>query len=129
MEFPKHTRRLLAATIAAAFLWAWLADPGVSAAPRLRATVGPGYISLKRADGSLIRTLEAGTYAVVVRDRTARGNFHLIGFHAGRTSLIVDRKTGIRYSGSVVWTVRFRRGSYHYLSDGPPGITRQFRVV
>jgi plastocyanin len=81
-------------------------------AGRLSASVGPGFtISLRTAGGRPVRNAEAGPYSVVVRDRGRIHNFHLTG--PG-----VNRKTGIRFTGSVTWRVTFRRGAtYRFICD------------
>jgi hypothetical protein len=78
----------------------------------LRATVGPGHtISLRTATGGGIRTLQPGTYTIVVRDRSATHNFHLLG--SG-----VNKKTGVTFSGSVTWKVTLKLGKvYRYRCD------------
>jgi hypothetical protein len=129
MELAKKTRRLLTiAVTSSALLWPWGAESGTSAATNISAAVGPNYIILKWPNGGSIRTLKAGTYAILVRDRTPSGNFHLIGFPAGGTSLIANRKTGIRYRGRATWTMSLRKGNYRYYSDTHPGAIHQFRV-
>src|SRR4051794_13688828 len=52
----------------------------VPAVPRLLATVGPNAtISLTSAAGKTLASLKAGTYSIVVRDRSKAHNFHLVG--------------------------------------------------
>ena len=61
----------------------------VPAAKKLTATVGPrSTIALRTAAGAHVHGLKAGRYAITVRDRTAKHNFHLSG--AG-----VNKKTGV----------------------------------
>ena len=78
----------------------------------LTATVGPGAtISLRTARGARVRRLRAGRYRIRVRDRSSRHNFHLRG--AG-----VNKRTTVRFRGTVTWTVTFRRGrTYSFVSD------------
>jgi plastocyanin len=78
---------------------------------RLTATVGPSAtISLRTANGRRVSRLRAGRYRIVVRDRSARHNFHLIGPR-------VNRKTTVRFRGTQTWTLTLRRGSYRYICD------------
>jgi len=91
--------------------------------PKLTGRVGPGkVISLKTAAGTTVKTLKAGTYRLTVRDATRGENFHLLG--AG-----VNKKTGVRFKGSVIWTVTFRAGSYTLRSDASKKLRRNFKVI
>lgn len=78
----------------------------------LTATVGPGAtISLRTSRGARVTRLKAGRYRIVVRDRSARQNFHLLG--PG-----VNRKTGLGFRGTARWTLTFRKGkTYRFRSD------------
>ena len=78
---------------------------------RLTATVGPGStISLRTANGRRASRLRAGRYRIVVRDRSAKLNFHLIGPR-------VNRKTTMGFRGTQTWTLTLRKGSYRYVCD------------
>src|SRR5829696_10089429 len=68
------------------------------------------------------RITRAGTYRLTVRDATRGENFHLLG--AG-----VNKKTGVRFKGSVIWTVTFRAGSYTLRSDASKKLRRNFKVI
>ena len=77
----------------------------------LRGTVGPGFtITLKTAQGTLVKKLKAGTYTVQIRDLSPIHDFHLLG--PG-----VNKKTSVVNTGSVTWTVRLTRGLYRYHCD------------
>jgi plastocyanin len=77
----------------------------------LTATVGPSAtISLRTASGRRVTRLRRGRYRIRVRDRSAMHNFHLIG--PG-----LNRKTAVRFRGTVTWTVTLRRGSYRFICD------------
>ena len=84
------------------------------AAQTLYAKTGPGVdITLKTASGQKVTRLRAGTYRIVVVDRTGGDahNFHLRGRG-------VDRSTSVRFVGRTVWTVTFRRASvYRFVCD------------
>ena len=82
---------------------------GSAATPTLYATVGPeDTVSLKTASGAAVRSLKAGTYNIVVNDRSTDHNFRLGG-----------RSTGIAFTGKKVWKgVRLVRGkTYTYVCD------------
>lgn len=83
----------------------------VPAAKRLVATVGPGpAITLRSAAGKAVTRLAGGAYVIVVRDRSATHNVHLLG--AG-----IDRRTGVAYRGVVTWKVTLRAGTLLFRSD------------
>ena len=82
--------------------------------PKLLATVGPGAtISLRNAKGTVLRTVKAGTYSIVVRDRSKVHNFHLVGKGVNRKSTLVGATT-------VTWTVRLQAGLLRFYSDRAP---------
>ncbi|MBD0330707.1 MAG: hypothetical protein ICV64_11475 [Thermoleophilia bacterium] len=78
----------------------------------LVATVGPGAtVSLRTRAGRRVRTLRAGRYTIAVRDRSEIHNFHLRG--PG-----VNKQTGVAFTGTATWRVRFRKGkTYRYVCD------------
>ena len=100
---------------------------GPSTTPRLIGTVGPGHtISLVDARGRRVRKLPPGTYRVVIRDRSAHDNFHLLG--PGISGLVGE--TGISYRGTTVWKLRLVRSTYRFRSDAHPSSMRgTFRVT
>jgi hypothetical protein len=90
---------------------------------KLVARVGPKRtISLKTASGARVKRLTAGRYRITVRDATSADNFHLIG--PG-----VNRKTGVKFRGTRVWTVTFRSGRVSYRSDAHRLMRGSFTVV
>lgn len=97
--------------------------PPPPAPTRLNASVGPGFaISLRTAGGARVRQLAAGRYRIVVRDRSAMHNFRLVG--PG-----VRKATGVRFRGTVTWTVTLRRGLYRFWCAAHPTRMRgSFRV-
>jgi len=116
---PVHLRPLLAAaTVAAAVLVTPAAPSGAEDALTLRATVGPGFtITLKNLDGTVVKHLDVGTYAVEVEDEADAHNFHLRG--PG-----VDQATGVETTGTVTWTVTLTDGSYTYRCDAHPTLMK-----
>jgi hypothetical protein len=90
------------------------ANASTGPSTRLVGRVGPGQtITLKTALGRTVRTLRAGRYTIVIRDRSATDNFHLID----RDPTFPDKKTGVRFVGVRRWTVILGEGSYRYVSD------------
>jgi hypothetical protein len=71
----------------------------------LRASVSPSGSAALSA-----RSVRAGRFRIVVRDRSARHNFRLAG-------LGVNRTTGADFTGSATWRVRLARGVYRFGSD------------
>jgi plastocyanin len=86
------------------------ANPPPAAKHRLVATVGPGFTISLTLNGKRVRSLKAGTYTIVVHDRSASHDFHLIG--PG-----VNKKTAVARTGTTTWTVRLRKGTYRYVCD------------
>jgi plastocyanin len=83
------------------------------AASRLTATVGPAAtITLKTSSGQPVRSLRAGSYVIVVRDRSRRHNFHLIGPTNGS-----DRSTTVRFIGTKTWRLTLVKGTYRFVCD------------
>ena len=88
----------------------------------LAGVVGPRRtIALRDASGSRVSTLTGGRYRITVRDRTTTDNFHLRG--PG-----VNKATGVRFRGTVRWTVALREGAYSYRSDRHKSLRGGFRV-
>ena len=83
----------------------------VVAGRRLIGTVGPGFsITLKTPSGGAVRTLRAGTYTVVVRDRSDEHNFHLRGRG-------FNKATTVGAVATQTWRVKFSAGTYTYVCD------------
>ena len=74
-------------------------------ANRLTGTDGPGFtITMSK------KTVKAGTYKIVIRDRSSIHNFHLTG--PG-----VNKKTSVRAVGTTTWTVKLKKGNYKFVCD------------
>jgi hypothetical protein len=86
----------------------------------LYGTVAGKKATLETVEGTAVKTLSAGLYALVVHDRSAKQSFRLAG--AG-----VSRSSGARFKGTVRWRVTFRSGVYRYWSS-PKGKPRTIRV-
>jgi hypothetical protein len=114
-------RPLLAAT-----LLAGLALPvgasGNPIVPQLTANVTATSITLVGANGKPVRVLQPNQYRIVVHDRTAKQNFHLIGAN-------VNRKTTVAAKTTQTWTLSLLPGSYRYRSDRNIGLSRGFIVA
>jgi plastocyanin len=93
----------LAATAAA------LAVPGFASAGASGATLtgtdGPGFtITMSKA------TVKAGTYTVVIHDKSNIHNFRLVG--PG-----VNKVTSVPWVGTKTWTVKLKKGVYRFVCD------------
>ena len=101
--------RQLAFGAALAAIAATLAVPGLApAATRnntLIGTVGPGFtITMNKT------TVKAGTYAIVIHDKSNIHNFHLTG--PG-----VNKLTSTPWVGTKTWTVKLNKGTYRFVCD------------
>lgn len=83
--------------------------------PKLLATVGPrNTISLRNASGGVLRNgVKAGTYSIVVRDRSKLHNFHLVGKG-------VNRKSTLAGVATTTWKVKLSAGPLRFYSDRAP---------
>ena len=71
----------------------------------LTGTVGPGFtITINK------KSVKAGTYVIRIRDLAAIHDFHLTG--SG-----VDKKTSVGGTGTTKWTVKLKKGTYHFVCD------------
>ena len=90
---------------------------------KLNAKVGPKRtISLKTASGAAVKTLKAGAYRIAVRDASKSDNFHLVG--PG-----VNKKTGVKFRGSVTWKLKLKAGKHTFRSDAHKKLRRAFMVT
>jgi plastocyanin len=84
-----------------------LASPTFAAvnANTLTGTVGPGFtITMNKT------TVKAGSYAITIHDLASIHDFHLTG--PG-----VDKKTSVTGTGTTKWTVKLKKGTYHFVCD------------
>ena len=71
----------------------------------LTGTVGPGFtITMNK------KTVKAGTYVITIHDLASIHDFHLTG--PG-----VDKKTSVSGTGTTKWTVKLKKGTYHFVCD------------
>jgi plastocyanin len=102
------TRITVAAAVAALALIAVSAAP--AAVPTLKGTDGPGFTIALTSGGKKVTTLKAGTYKIVVSDKSNIHNFHLVG--PG-----VNKSTSVAATGTSTWTVKLKKGTYRYVCD------------
>ncbi len=71
----------------------------------LTGTVGPGFtITVNK------KTVKAGTYAITIHDLASIHDFHLTG--PG-----VNKATSVTGTGATKWTVKLKKGTYHFVCD------------
>jgi len=109
--------RILAVTVLAALVVAVVGVVGSQAAPQalkgtLAGNVGPGFTITLTKKGTPVTKLKlkAGTYKIVVNDRSSMHNFHLFGPGVKKT-------TGVSFVGKTVWKVKLVKGKYTYRCD------------
>jgi plastocyanin len=92
------------AAIAAALAVSGLA-PAATRSNTLTATDGPGFtITMSK------KAVKAGTYTIVVHDKSNIHNFRLIG--PG-----VNKLTSVPFVGTKKWTVKLKKGTYKFVCD------------
>ena len=76
----------------------------------LKGTVGPGFtITLKDSKGKTVKSLKAGTYKIVVSDKSPIHNFVIRGRG-------VDKEiTKVAFTGTKTVTVTLKTGKYRYV--------------
>jgi plastocyanin len=97
--------RIALALVTAAAVAALGAGSASAATPTLKGTVGPGFtITLKPG------SVKAGTYKIVIADKSNIHNFHLKG--SG-----VNKATSVAGTGTTTWTVKLKKGKYTFVCD------------
>ena len=95
-----------------------------SSSNKLVGEVGPGFtIELKQGSKD-VKTLKAGTYTILVEDKAAIHDFHLMG--AG-----LNKKTGVSFIGDQTWKITLKAGKVTYQCDphAAMGMKGSFRVT
>lgn len=89
--------------------------PPAAPTRKLLATVGPkNTISLRSAGGAVLHHgVKAGTYSIVVRDRSKLHNFHLVGKG-------VNKKSTVAGTGTTTWKLKLAKGPLRFYSDTAP---------
>ena len=100
---------VVAALVTAAAISAASSAPATKV---LRGTVGPSFtISVKTPAGKLVKTTKAGTYKLVVQDKSSIHDFHLTG--PGINKVV----TTVSFTGTKSITVKLKVGRYRYVCD------------
>ena len=78
---------------------------GATRANTLTGTDGPGYtITMSK------KSVKAGTYTITIHDRASIHDFHLTG--PG-----VNKATSVQAVSTTKWTVKLKKGTYHFVCD------------
>jgi hypothetical protein len=102
-------RRLLAG-LAVLLTVLVLGGTSLAATPKLTGTTGPGFTITLKSAGKSVKVLKAGTYTIVVSDKSSIHNFHLFGPGVNKT-------TSVPFTGTKTWTVKLKPGKYTYQCD------------
>lgn len=102
-----------------------LAAAAQASTPTLNGTVGPGFSIVLQQGGKAVKSLKAGTYKLVVADKSSIHNFHLIGPGLNRTV------TSVAFVGTKTATVTLKKGTYTYQCDphAAAGMKGSFKVT
>lgn len=92
-------------------LGAAIAGPSQASVPKLRGTVGPDFTIKLKQGSKRVTNLRAGTYVLVVSDRSPIHDFHISG--PGLNKVV----TGVSLVGSKTIRIKLRRGTYRYVCD------------
>jgi plastocyanin len=103
-------RLTLAALVGGSLLVAVPALGGTAATPTLTGTDGPGFTITLKKGAVKVKSVKAGKYKIVIKDRSNIHNFHLTG--PG-----VNKKTSVGAVSTVTWTVTLKKGTYRYVCD------------
>ncbi|HET7744805.1 MAG TPA: hypothetical protein VFK76_08695 [Gaiellaceae bacterium] len=92
---------------AASFALAATASGRTDATPKLVGTVGPGFTITVKKNNKLVKTLKAGRYKLVIRDRSSIHAFSLDGPHGFAKDF-----TKIPFVGTKTFTIKLAAGKY-----------------
>ena len=101
--------RIYLVLVAALAALALAVAPASAALPKLVGTVGPGFTITLTKGGAKVKTVKAGKYTLVIRDKSNIHNFHLKG--------AVNKSTGVSFVGTKTLTITLKAGKYTYVCD------------
>lgn len=105
--------RIALAGLAVVAACAGIASPRAGAGTStlsLVGTVGPGDTIVLTSKGHKVSALKPGAYTITVRDEANDHDFHLSGPGVNKT-------TSVGGTGTVVWHVTLRKGTYKFVCD------------
>jgi plastocyanin len=92
------------------------APPPKPTTHKLAGSVGPGVHI------SFAHSAKAGKTVITIRDRSKKDNLHLTG--PG-----VNKKTGVKFTGTVTWTLTLKAGTYTFRSDAHKALKGTLKVT
>ena len=104
-----NIRLLLVAVLGAMALSA--AAGAATTTGQLVGTVGPGFSIKITKNGKAVKTVKAGTYKLVVNDKSAIHNFHLFGPGLNK------KVTTVGFVGTKTVIVTLKKGKYTFQCD------------
>ncbi len=116
--------RMAPLTLAALTAALAVAAPGEAAGHKLSGVVGPGFTITLKNGTKAVKTLTAGSYTIVVADKSSIHDFHLFGPGVNKT-------TAVPFIGTKTWTVKLKAGTYTYQCDphASAGMKGTFKVT
>jgi plastocyanin len=120
---------IIAVVIAAALAYAGAAFSGSSSTKTLKGVVGPGYSISLKMNGHKVKTLKAGTYKIVISDKS---NFHNFTLEREKPSKPKLEKhiTSTSFTGSKTVTWTLKPGSWRaYCSIHEAQMHQDFKVT
>ena len=100
--------KLVIAAVAVAA--ALIAPSAFAGGTTLNGTVGPGFTITLQQGGKTVKSLKAGTYTLKISDLSNIHDFHLTG--PG-----VNKATSVQAVSTTKWTVKLKKGTYHFVCD------------
>jgi plastocyanin len=100
---------IVATTAVLALVLAAAAFGRSHATPTLTGTVGPGFTITLKLDNKLVKTLKAGTYKLVIRDKATIHSFSLDGPKGYSKAF-----TTVPFVGTKTFTLKLVAGKYKY---------------
>lgn len=116
---------VLAATAVAAAATTTGALARPAATPILTGTDGPGYTITLKLKGKTVKTLKAGTYKIVISDKSSIHGWSLDGPHGFAKDI-----SPVPFSGTKTVTLKLKAGSYKfYCPAHEPTMFGRFKVT
>jgi plastocyanin len=100
---------VIASLAAASSIAAAVALGARTAAPTLIGTVGPSFTITLKMNGTVVKTLKAGTYKLVVQDKASIHAFSLDGPNGFAKDF-----TTVPFVGTKTFTLTLKKGAYKY---------------
>ncbi len=120
-------RRFLvfAAVAAAAAAYSTGAFARHAATPVLIGTDGPSFTITLKMNGTLVKTLKAGTYKLVINDKASIHGFSLDGPHGFAKDL-----SPVPFTGTKTFILKLKAGGYKYYCPAhEPTMFGRFKVT